>query len=47
MFKKKCNFCKKKTTKKSRRNNLDDQGKQVIVCLQCAEYAERRAYRKA
>jgi len=47
MFRKRCHMCNKKTLRDTRRKYIDDRGKKITVCLQCAEYAERRAYRKA
>jgi len=40
----KCYFCNKPTQDK--RYYLDKEGNKIAVCGLCAEYAERRAYRK-
>lgn len=42
LFDKKCAICKRKS--KPLRKYVDDQGKQIKVCIPCSEYAERRAF---
>ena len=39
-----CYFCHKPT--RDKRYYRDDKGNKIAVCIKCAEYAERRAYRK-
>jgi len=47
MFRRRCFMCRRKTKRVERRYYYNDQGKRIIACLLCAEYAERRAYRRA
>jgi len=47
MFRRKCTLCQRKTSWSERRYYYDMRGKKIIICLLCAEYAERRAYRRA
>lgn len=44
LFKSTCSFCKKK--KSNLTSYKDDHGVKIKVCLQCKEYAERRAFRR-
>ena len=44
LFNKPCAICKRKI--KIKRMYRDDKGKIIKVCIDCSEYAERRAYKK-
>ncbi|MDQ0226036.1 hypothetical protein [Metabacillus niabensis] len=44
IFNKKCSICKRKIS--PLRTYIDDNGKKLLVCLPCSEYAERRAYKR-
>lgn len=41
---KNCAICHKKAVEP--RGYLNDRGEHIVVCRQCVEYAERRAFRK-
>ena len=43
IFNNKCQICKRKI--KPLRTFINDNGKQLKLCVSCSEYAERRAYR--
>jgi len=43
-FKKKCAVCQQKA--RQPRKYYNDRNEAVVVCAQCAIYAERRAFRK-